>query len=572
MRYLSINGILADIDDQTVIGVDFQTYDIKEPARMFVNVSNNFSIPKTINNLSIFGFSSNPQSISLNAYNLNLCRYYVNNEIILNDSKIKIEYIDERINLLIYDKAEIWDQLKNYMFSDLTKDLVLWLQSVGRLESEANKWVGNCVDFVSKYLNALTGVKLSLYFGNFLDYKGASPRADTLDNLAQKAITLTESANTGGSHWSVYCKTIFEFLEFKFGVSFLVNDTTQPGNIFNDPIGAALYIPIPKLILNTITYSNATANYPTYFKLNNEVIGDPGFYPYQPLTDQFDKPAKTAFDFVDSFIKHLNIIKDEIYINNTKHILFARFDDLKTLAPVINWSGRLSGDPVFAPFIENIAQSNIIKFTNIFPEGSGLANSKLITCQNKNIDARNDELISIGSYIPGVFNAQADGFILDLSIKEAFETFVFLIDGQTTVNNWTINQYHGVTFSALYTGVLKAAQLYSLNSEYNFYNEICQYPKRYKIKKWISSKQIKSLKFFAQYFIKELNGSYFINKISGYNPEKSLQPVEIDLIYLSSKVGNITLQRRAIFWADGADDLFVDGSGNFYVTYEFIEP
>ncbi len=301
------------------------------------------------------------------------------------------------------------------------------------------------------------------------------------------------------------------------------------------------------------------------------MIGSSLFYPYLPLKDQFDKPAKTAFDFVDSFIKHLNIIKDEIYINNTKHILFARFDDLKTLAPVLNWSGRLSGDPVFSPFIENIAQSNIIKFTNIFPEGSGLANSKLITCQNKNIEARNDELISIGSYIPGVFDAGADGFILDLSIKEAFETFIFLIDGQTTVNNWGVYQYHSNMFSLLYGGVVKVAQLYSLNSEYNFYNEICQYPKRYKIKKWISSKQIKELKFFAQYFIKELNGSYFINKISGYNPEKSLQPVEIDLIYLSTKVGDIKPPKLTFYWSDGLGDLFVDGYGNYFITYEYLE-
>ena len=59
MRLLYINNQLADIDEETAIGIDFQAYDLKDPAKRKLNTSNSFTIPKTANNLNILGNPDN---------------------------------------------------------------------------------------------------------------------------------------------------------------------------------------------------------------------------------------------------------------------------------------------------------------------------------------------------------------------------------------------------------------------------------------------------------------------------------------------------------------------------------
>ena len=55
MRLLRINGEIADIDEDTAIGIDLQAYDFKDPGKLKVNVSNTFSLPATAKNMRILG-------------------------------------------------------------------------------------------------------------------------------------------------------------------------------------------------------------------------------------------------------------------------------------------------------------------------------------------------------------------------------------------------------------------------------------------------------------------------------------------------------------------------------------
>lgn len=57
MRILRINGVIADIDESTAIGIDFQAYSVSEPAYQKCTVSNNFSIPKTNTNLKLINYT-----------------------------------------------------------------------------------------------------------------------------------------------------------------------------------------------------------------------------------------------------------------------------------------------------------------------------------------------------------------------------------------------------------------------------------------------------------------------------------------------------------------------------------
>ena len=76
---------------------------------------------------------------------------------------------------------------------------------------------------------------------------------------------------------------------------------------------------------------------------------------------------------------------------------------------------------------------------------------------------------------------------------------------------------------------LKKSAHYSLNDEYNTLAKMVEYPVFYKVEKWLNLNDIFQLKFFRKYFIRELNGYFFINKISGYNP-KSKKATTIELI------------------------------------------
>ena len=61
MRLLKINNTIVEIDSQTAIGIKLQKMDLKDPGKRFVKVSNEFTIPATVKNLSIFGNPQDPQ-------------------------------------------------------------------------------------------------------------------------------------------------------------------------------------------------------------------------------------------------------------------------------------------------------------------------------------------------------------------------------------------------------------------------------------------------------------------------------------------------------------------------------
>jgi hypothetical protein len=60
--------------------------------------------------------------------------------------------------------------------------------------------------------------------------------------------------------------------------------------------------------------------------------------------------------------------------------------------------------------------------------------------------------------------------------------------------------------------------LYELNSEYNYFQKVVQYPKYYEANIFLPAEKLINLRFCARYRIKQLGGEFFINKISGYNP------------------------------------------------------
>lgn len=103
MRLLKFNGKIVDIDEQTAIGIDVQAFDIRTPSATKINVSNNFSIPKTVNNLKLVGFAGQAYEMSNAVYEPIFVNYYIDNEHLIKDGKLKVE-ISNRIECFIYSK------------------------------------------------------------------------------------------------------------------------------------------------------------------------------------------------------------------------------------------------------------------------------------------------------------------------------------------------------------------------------------------------------------------------------------------------------------------------------------
>lgn len=556
MRLLRINGVKVDIDNQTAIGVDSQSYDIKSPGVRKVNITNDFTIPATDHNLQIFGYADNPQSTSLNIYGLNTIEYWVNNQILISDARVRVNQITSntpsnkngRISLFVFQKPDVWDELKLVVWPDFVKDFIKWMQDVNGLPSKYNPFIGNFGEFIEPYTEATEGVKLPMYFGNLYNYDpdgGLQYLEDPNSIYLRYWPEIGDKAD--GGHFCVYIKTIFQYIEQKYNVDFLTAGSQKLGNIWDDAIATSLYIPVRDIGIRFVyTGSNVTG---FYFEFNEDTK-------FLPLKDQKDKAGKKLYDLVNSFFQHLNIIKDEFDDNV---IRLARFDDIKTLADVRDWSGKLSGQPKFKPFIDGFQRESRIKFKEIYEEGDELLNSKVITCNNQNLDATTD-LFDIDAYVCSFLNISG-GVVPDLSPKESFKTFTFLLDNGLTDDIINIYQSEDGNEQRA-TFRLQKAALYSLDSEYNFLDEILTYPRYYEVEKWLTLNEIKDLEFFRQYYIRELNGSYFLNKISGYNPEKSNKPTKLELIYVSDKTPIKPPDLN--YYTDGVGDPWTDGIGDIY--------
>ena len=561
MRILKVNNILVDIDEQTAIGIDYQSYDIKQPGKSFITVSNSFTVPITSNNLAIFGVASDPQSTSTKIYQQSICDYWVDNEKLIDNSKIRVDEIGKRMSLFIFEKADIWDTLKGVKWDDFLIDFILWMQTSKSLPSATSPFVGTFQNFIADVSNNTEGIILPMTFGNLYSQPYFNENL-TIENSLNPLLgnniylfyrhTETDNSVTSsyGGHFCIFAKTIFEYLEFIYNVDFLTDGNLMAGNIWNDAIIPNIYIESKNI---GISVSYTLPNYSIYFRhlLNPKLL---------PYSDASDKGDKTLYDFCNAFFQHFNMLKDEFEIDGVHTIRLARFDELNTAAPIKDWTGRLSNGITFKPSFENYAQLNYIKFKSVFETGDKILNSKLLTSNNVNIDKIND-LFEIDAHVPSLAYMDPD-YILDLSKKEALKTFTFMISDGLTTDNVNVNYYfEGVIENAVASLQLPKAALYNLNSEYTLLDSIIKYPKYYEVEKWVTMADLKDFEFFKLYFFSELNGAFFVNKISGFNPDKAKQATKLELIKISNRAPDfpyITVEERQ-FWVDGVDDEFTDG-------------
>ena len=123
---LYINDRLVDLDNSTMIALDYELSNIGDIEGRKANKSNNFTVPFTATNLEIFGFCNIPESGSAIPYNNLPCKYkQYGLEVIKLGSVVIDEITQEGFSVNVYWGAfDFFKTIKESKISDLNFDSI----------------------------------------------------------------------------------------------------------------------------------------------------------------------------------------------------------------------------------------------------------------------------------------------------------------------------------------------------------------------------------------------------------------------------------------------------------------
>ena len=536
-RLLRINGFDVDIDDSTAIGVTLQCYDIKDPSKRKVNITNSFTVPLTSNNDKLFGYPSNVFSSDKAIYSPLSLEYWVDGYKIIDNGIVRIDEVSDRITLFSVQKNDLWDNLKLITWPQFAKEYVEWITQT----TEPN---------YSQLIYNLTIAKSGIFLPCWLGQLSSKLSEDKSYYIEDTANLWLQYKEINGGHFAIYAVDVFRFIEYKYNVKFLTDGLVFNGNLFADEYAKSIYTPVRSIGVK-VQYDSITGA-SEGFKL--DFIGNE----FLPL-DGGDKTDKTLHDFVTAFFQVFNVIVEPVGYE----IRLARWDSLIEQPP-IDWTRKLADTKQkFKPSISGYSQNNNIKFASVFEGGSEFLNGKNIQCLNKNLDIQSD-LFSIDANVPP-FVQSYGGIIPNLSDAKTFDTFQFFISAYESVGVKSqttayiaINFDDGVTKDVA-LNYMEMPSVYSIENEYHLLSKVLKYPEWREVPCWLTINDIINLRFYAQYYFQQLGGSYFINKIAGFNPTKSLVATKLELIKVSDK--SPTTPPDTDYYVDGVGNGFTDGDG-----------
>lgn len=570
MQLLRFNGFSGDdsndvdIDDTTAIGITISAYDFDTPGERKINISNSFTIPLTDKNRRILGIPANVQVVNDIMYHTLKCEYWLDN-VKLIDGKCKISEIGERITVVIYNKPEIWGYLsdikwepttgttfndeltieQNQLISDgLQLGILKWLQTSGGIYgSEDNKYNGTFNDLIISASTNTENIILPYYHGNLVDYKLAGTIKESEGDLYLGISHVVSGATkeSSGGHFCIYVKTIFKFIEEVFNVNFgsglymSGNTGDIDNNLFDDVAFNKIVVPLRNIILQ----GDSTDGF--YFKYIN------GVDTFSPLKETDSYKGKTVYDLFKTIFQTFNCLIDTNDFNNDNYryeprenYQIRRFDDLPSYNEPssldVDFSGNLTGKNQYSPILsDKYTQNNYITLKEIYTGGLLTSSvSKYIQCDNKNLDlgGTSSVLFTVDSFLNNgiILTGNQQQLIPDLTKSESLKTFsIFYVETENDPIGGYVNI---ITNDLLVTSPasLYNVSMYDIGGEYNLYASMVKSPIVFTIEKWLTLYDIYNLKMFRRYYIAELGGYYFINKIEGFNPLKSLKPTKLQLI------------------------------------------
>lgn len=611
MQILKFNNEFIDIDKDTAIGLDIQSYDIKEPAERKVTTSNSFSIPKTANNLRVLGFPGNPQSTSALIYEFFKCEYWIDNIKIIN-GKAKIEEVAERIYISMYDRASIWDLLADIPFRDtepyhgaasekgLQTQILDWLIAERGYPGDLNPVSFNISNpreydpdfeqFIKDYCTDDNGLIFTKGVTNLSNVysdeavvlhgqlEGFGPLGD--GKTDRICFSWTGPFIEGdirysyihGGNFAISVKTLFEFLEYKFptfvwGTSnnytygnvtrylYETNEEFESNTIFNKVYGSFegndltlenTYIPLRNIRVSGYVTGpneyNATAHiYFTSLTCKNNSDSTPLYGAFLgSSTDNKYCIDKTAYDLVKTILKQFNILIDPVHLVDISvtapaltYFEMHLFNDLINAESDQTFFNSINNIK-FKPHIDGWSQNNYITYDSV-PNDITSLGSVNIKSNNKTLDIGeiDSPIYSIPTYT-GLYTYYDDSERQNVLINDtaSYANFYFLTKSSDIYyKGFKVYIYFKSDSypNALETHSLHRTTLHGLEKksvfitnnmiDYSMIANIMDKPVMYTLEKYMTVKDLYNLKFYKKYWIKELNGFFYINKIEGFNPQ-----------------------------------------------------
>lgn len=524
MRILKINGKIADIDEKTAIGIDLQAYDFKEPGQLKVNVSNTFSIPATAHNRLLLGDAGSPHRVNDTIYQRINIDYQVRNTLYIKQGAARITSIKEgRINLFVAERVTVIDAMKEVNFIDFVTD---WFNT------QNHPTFTTFQELADFYADKDSGIALRTVYSHSSDamleahgyFWGTWELLTGIGALVTEEDGQSLEDNSFGGHFVVYINSLLDHIESYFGGT-LFSRTGASYTIFQDPVFNKLYISF-----QNIQCSLSALQLEFLQPTENMALS------YKDLT---------LYDFFDTTLKLLGY---GIEVVNEK-IDFVRLDLMHTVA---SSGDLLPGYPEsdyqfkneYIPNIDGYGIQSIIKM-KVASGVDELTGAKIIQSDNQNLQAKKD-LFTVSALIPEVRkmwlrnSSSTDYEVAYPPVLRDYSSFCFMLDkGPQKYIRRVYKQIIAIDPRDLDTSAGNYAQtnvylpeIYSVASEYNFLDGVVNSPESYKIKRWVTASQLKGFRKIAPYYVPELGRWVFVNKIKGFNPEKSKAPVEFELIKL----------------------------------------
>lgn len=523
MRLLRINGEIADIDEDTAIGIDLQAYDFKDPGKLKVNVSNTFSLPATAKNMRILGSPGNPSRMDNTIYQRINIDYQVRNTLYIKQGAARITSIKEgRINLFVAERVTVIDAMKEVKFIDFVTD---WFNN------QIHPTFTTFQELADFYADKDSGIALRTVYSQSSDAiseafgygRGAWKYLTGIGTVVTEEDGGSLEDNSFGGHFVVYINSLFDHIEAYFGGA-LFSRTGASYTIFQDSIFNKLYISFQNIQCSLsalqLEFLQPTENIALSYK------------------------DLTLYDFFDTTLKLLGY---GIEVVNEK-IDFVRLDLMHT---VPSSGDLLPGYPEsdyqfkneYIPSIDGYGIQSIIKM-KVASGVDELTGAKIIQSDNQNLQAKKD-LFTINALIPEVLKVRlrkSSNTALEVvypPILRDYSSFCFMLDKGP--QKYIVGVYKQIRTTGSWDDVdtgegnyaitnVYLPEIYSVASEYNFLDNILKSPESYKIKRWVTASQLEGFRKIAPYYVPELGRWVFVNKIKGFNPVKSKQPVEFELI------------------------------------------
>lgn len=545
-RILKLNGEYAEIDADTSIGITIQAYDFKEPGNSRVTISNSFSIPYTLRNKNLLGDPYNPQSTDLTIYSELDCEYFVDNERYIFNALARIESIDgRRISLFVYEKNTFFDEMRKVKLDQFIYDYIVNVYRPAT-PTDAN---------TSALFSRLCGggneiVRLFATSGFAINEESTveNPLTNTLDFTGSGEVTANALDQIGiptTGQLFIKVKPLFEYIETVFDVDLGlgVADTLGTDTFFNSVLMRASSLSI----LNNDPGKNTGAYQGIPLGQFGVIASTDGELNYIELKDSRSKNAygdATVYDFFNIVLQQFGSYISKFGLDGD--FILTKLDkifDLKDSQGLSFADSLLPGLPdatekyTMSPIVGDFSQQSRILVANPQDGVSPLEGGTIIEGFNMNLDGQSD-LFETDIYQAGLVTV--DGVktdYLSFSDEKSLDSLCFVIPTVETKNvSWNVfYRQVGITLVVPpFNQLTNVAAQFALGGEYELFRRIAAYPVTIKEKRWVTPEEMRGFRTYTPYYDARLGGWLFVNGVSNFNPAKSKEGAEFELIKIRS--------------------------------------